>query len=239
MANETPQPSATESLIHPEVAESNATAQPTQSVTAPSVRKTKSGTGKRGRPRKNMAPVPITTTSLTRTTRRISKPRQTPKAAPAPAPHTTLLNRLVNISVVAAVFVTALAIQRIVPTETVPAPKVEALPAQAAATPVPTEPSSATASAPASPTTSPPAPASAQASAPAPTEQSVAAASPTPQQVPVAKPKTTKIARPTSAASAKGHSTSLNSGGTEDLDSEGARQSYLAKGKQATRTPTK
>jgi hypothetical protein len=150
--------------------------------------------------------VPVTTASLTRTTRRIAKPKTPSKAkAAAAAPKVTVLNRLVNISVVAAVFVTALAIQRIVPIEPVSTPKVESLPAQAAA-PAPVAVSVET---PATPATTP---------TPAPAPKTT---------VKVIKPKPAKVAD---------HHTTLNSGGNEDLDSEVARQAYLAKTKMATRT---
>lgn len=204
MAKETPQVVQTESLIHtPETA----------SVTASSVRKSKAP-AKRGRPKKATAMVPVTTASLTRTTRRIAKPKTSPKIKAAPAaPRVTLLNRLVNISVVAAVFVTALAIQRIVPTESVVPPKVESLPAQAAA------------------------PAPAVAPTPAPTPETAVA---TPPEAAAPKPKAKAVAKGVikkSVATAV-HHTQLNAGGSEDLDSEAARQAYLAKTKTATRTAT-
>lgn len=203
MANETPQVIQTESLINsPEAA---------ASVTATSTRKTKSPS-KRGRPKKTTAMTTVTTASLTRTTRRIAKPKTTPKTKTVQAPpRVTLLNRLVNISVVAAVFVTALAIQRIVPTESVATPKVESLPIQTAA-PVP-----------------------APVEAPVATPTPAAAA---PQPAPKAVAKVIKTPKP---AKIVDHRTTLNSGGAEDLDGEAARQAYLAKTKLATRnaTPTK
>lgn len=206
MANETPQVVQTESLIHtPETA----------GVTASSVRKSKAP-AKRGRPKKATAMVPVTTASLTRTTRRIAKPKTSPKIKAAPAaPRVTLLNRLVNISVVAAVFVTALAIQRIVPTESVVPPKVESLPAQAAA----------------------PAPITAPVPAPTTTPETAAA---TPPEAPAPQPKAKAVAKSALKKPVKtaDHHTTLNAGGTEDLDSEAARQAYLAKTKTATRTAT-
>lgn len=222
MANETPQ--IMEST-------SDVTAQPTQSVTVASRRKT-TAASKRGRPKKSTAMVPVTTASLTRTTRRIAKPKTTAKLKAAPAaPRVTLLNRLVNISVVAAVFVTALAIQRIVPTESVTTPKVESLPAQSA---TPAAPAPEAAAAPAPMTTPVAAPAAettpvAPAQAPAATPAPVAAPAPATKVV----AKVVKKAKPAKVAD---HHTPLNAGGAEDLDGEAARRAYLAKTKLATRT---
>jgi hypothetical protein len=122
-----------------------------------------------------------------------------------------------NILVVTAVFITALAIQRIVPTTPVATPKVEALPPPVAATTPPTAPSEAPA------TASPAAPAS-----PAP-------ATPTAAPKAVRKSAATAVSRSFKRAD---HSTPLNAGGAEDLDSEAARKSYLEKSKlSATRAP--
>lgn len=250
MANETPKAVQTESLITQ--AETPVVAQPTQSITAASVRKPKN---KRGRPKKSAAAA--SQSSLTRTTTRNitrGKVAQKQKKSP-PAPKMTVLNRLVNLSVVVAVFVTALAIQWIVPTEPVNTPKVETLPAQTATTaatsspettPVPaTTPDAtpATAVAPA-PTQTPDTTPSANSPTPAAAAPKVATTDGNPPAAPTPKPEATplKVVRKHNVATrlTKGptsHSTPLNSGGTEDLDSEIARQEYMAKTKLATRTP--
>lgn len=218
MANETPKDVQTESPSAPPVAP--VAAQPTRSITASSVRKVQ---GKRGRPKK-------AETSLTRTTRRIARGKAVPrqKAASA-APRMTMLNRLLNFSVVIAVFVTAMAIQRIVPTGPVNAPKVEALP-------VPAAPSSA-------PAVAEPAPAEAPAAAPEAPKVSTTDCIPaaTPAAKPAAAPRIarrTKTTAPRMTRTIQSHDTALNSGGAEDLDSEAARQAYMARSKLATRTPT-
>lgn len=188
MANETPKDVQAASPITPPVAA--VATQPTKSITASSARKTQ---GKRGRPKKSE-------TSLTRTTRRIARGKTVPKQKAAPAaPRMTTLNRLLNFSVIVAVFVTALAIQRIVPTGSENAPKVEALPAPAAPSP-----------------------------APAVAEPAVTAAKPAPKF---------KATAPRTARTIQSHNTALNAGGAEDLDSEAARQAYMARSKLATRTP--
>lgn len=205
---------------------------------------------KRSRPKK-------AGTSLTRTTRRSarSKAGSRSKAVP-PAPPITILNRLLNFSVIIAVFVTALAIQRIVPTEPVSTPRVEALQIQPAE--APTTAAQAPASAPAAvsepatiatPATpiAPTAPTT-TAGATATTEVPKVAVTQSPIPEPVAqKPaaasqrfiKKAKVAVPKVVSKPKSHATPLNSGGTEDLDSESARQTYISKSKLATRTPTK
>lgn len=180
---------------------------------------------RRGRPRKSVAAAVASaaTSSLTRT-RKISRPRTPPKmkaAAPAPAPKITVLNRLVNISVVVAVFVTALAIQRIVPTEPVAAPATESAPANTAAT--------APAAAPAPEQVIAPAPVV----EPTPAEPSTASA-PTP-----APAKKAVAVQPVRRAPVlPDHRTPLNAGGAEDLDSEDARQAYQSKNKSAARSST-
>lgn len=235
MANETPKAVQTESLINP----------PEKPA-----RKTQS---KRGRPKK--AAASATPSSLTRTTTRKvarSKSPAKPKFTP-PAPKTTMLNRLVNFSVVLAVFVTALAIQRIVPTEPVNTPKVESLPAQAVAAPIAPAPEATsttlqtTAAAPADAAASVTTPTATPATTPPTTSPAVAATNCNPPATPAPKPaaaqkqiaKSHKVAAPRMASSLKDHATPLNSGGTDDLDNESARQTYMAKSKMATRTPTK
>lgn len=227
MANETPKTVQTESLINPPEAPA---------------RKAKS---KRGRPTK--AAASATSSSLTRTTTRKiarSKTALKQKAAP-PAPKITVLNRLVNFSVVLAVFVTALAIQRIVPTEPLNTPKVEALPAQATAPATPAPVAEVVPTAVAAPESA--------ATAPAPTPTvateapKVATTNCNPPTVPAPKPaaapqrfaKKHKALETQWARGSDSHATPLNSGGVEDLDSEIARQTYMAKTKLATRTPTK
>ncbi len=243
MADENPKVLETEIPITP--SETPIAAQPTQGITRPSVRKT---SPKRGRPRKAANSLLTTTTSLTRTTRRVARSKVVPKVAPV-ASKMTLLNRLVNFSVVAAVFVTALAIQRIVPTEPVSTPKVEALPVQV--TPVVSKPEAAAAApqAPAVAATPTPTPAAAPAVTPAaaPAAEAPKATDCNPPVAAIPKPVVTpqQIAkRPRWAPSRavnnrQDNTTPLNAGGTEDLDSEAARQAYMAKSKLATRTPTK
>lgn len=210
MANETPKDVRAASPITPPVAA--VATQPTKSITASSTRKAQ---GKRGRPKKSE-------TSLTRTTRRIARGKAVPKQKVAPAaPRMTTLNRLLNFSVIIAVFVTALAIQRIVPTGPENAPKVEALPAPAAPSPAPAvaEPAPATAPAPI-------------AEAP-----KVAVTDCIPPAAPEAKPAPKfKATAPRTTRHVQSHNTALNAGGAEDLDSEAARQAYMAKSKLATRT---
>ncbi len=213
------------------------TAQQTQSTTTIA----KKPRVKRGRPRsKSPTTALATTSSLTRTTRRMAAKG---KSKTAPAPRATLLNKLVNASVVLAVFVTALAIQRIVPTENVTTPKVESLPVQAAvaAAPLtPATPMAPEASAPATPVaqSQPETPAAAPAQ---PCVTPAATPAPIVAQAPATTPskKFTKYTKKLSAYStpltsrAEDHKTTLNSGGSEDLDSEVARQHYIATTKLA------
>lgn len=199
---------------------------PPESSPATGTRKSKA---KRSRPKK-------ADTSLTRTTRRVarSKSGARSKAAP-PTTQNTALNRLLNFSVVIAVFVTALAIQRIVPTEPVTALKVEALPLQITAAPV--APAPAPDTAPVAVIASPALPMSAPAATVEPQKAAAIAQKPTPAPQQIAKKP--KVATPRIANIPQTHATSLNSGGAEDLDSESARQTYISRSKLATRTPAK
>lgn len=250
MANETESVVQTEPTAPAQA--TNPVAQPSQSLTA-SIRKPRA---KRGRPRKGSSTA-LGNSSLNRAGRRASKKNK------APAPKASMLNKLVNGSIVIAVFVTALAIQRIVPTEHVAVPKVETLSAQA--TPAPAQQAPATVPASVTPAAAPTAPQTVaatatalapQAAAPVATKTAtppVAALAMQPCVAPAPQAAVAKAAAPAPRKTVAHNSrhlyrntngmsriddnnTALNSGGTEDLDSAAAREHYIKTSKLAKRT---
>lgn len=227
MANEPETPTQSETVTAP--LETEAVAQPTQSVTAPSTRK-------RGRPRgaSSLTPSGVRGKGKSKTAAKV-------KATPAPV-KASMLNRVINFAVVVAVFVTAMSIQRIIPTEHIPEPKVETLAAPMPTTPAAPEVTATTAPVAAPEAVSAPAATLSAAPATAPTaiaEAAPAAALPTPpdcippkveaslaKKSPVAKNRTTAKRSP--AKTPADTQNQLNAGGAQDLDNEAARQAYKA-----------
>lgn len=229
--------------------EPNAVAQPTQSVTTPPARK-------RGRPKGSS----LTASGVRRSSRPKTAVKATASAAPSPAKASTL-NRVINFGVVIAVFVTAMFIQRVVPTEKVPEPKVEAL----AAAPAPAAPEAPAATEPATtpaPEATPAAPAATApevvATTPSPTEPVAAASAPaaasaaalptlpdcvpptaaTAKKATPVKRKASSVAKKTPKATSEDTQNQLNAGGAQDLDSEAARQTYKATSATRSNAPS-
>lgn len=188
-----------------------------ESTTVKRVRKTAKS---RSTPRKRTG---SNTTQKLRKTATVSLSARKTRARAAAAPrNVSALNRLVNVSVVVAIFVVALAIQRVMPLG--PTPKAEPL-AKPAATALPVE----TATVPAITT-------------PITDNTIVAPAAVTPVAVTkkvVARKAPRTTSTPASGSRAEDYHVPLNAGGTSDLDSEAARQVYLEKNKVATRSEPK